>query len=254
VTLVGISGAAGQMGRLVGEAVAMADDLELGGLYDPAGAGVAVAGRRVADEPSALDGSDIVVEFTRPDVVMGNLSTWRSAGAHAVVGTSGFDARRIAALRTVWQGGPPNCLVVPNFSIGAVLMMRLSELAAPHFDSTEVIEMHHDHKVDAPSGTSLETARRIAAAGGEQVRAVESTEAFDAARGADFDGVRVHSIRLPGLLAHQQVVFGRAGETLSIRHDTLDRSSFIPGVLLAVRSVDGLSERVTVGLEPLLGV
>ena len=134
-------------------------------------------------------------------------------------------------------------------------MMRLSEIAAPHFDAAEVVELHHDHKADAPSGTSLETARRIArAAGSAAGRAVESEELTPGARGSSIGDVHVHSVRLPGLVAHQQVVFGRAGETLSVRHDTSDRSSFMPGVLLAVRTVASLTESVSVGLEPLLGI
>jgi 4-hydroxy-tetrahydrodipicolinate reductase len=255
VTVVGVSGAAGRMGRLVVEALVQADDLEVGGLYDPFGAGLEIAGTTVSDDPAVIDGVDVVVEFTRPDVVIGNLALWQSSGAHAVVGTSGFDAARIEIVRAMWKGGPPNCLVVSNFSIGAVLMMRLSELAAQHFESAEVVELHHNQKADAPSGTSLETARRIAAAARwEQGKGSDSEELVAGARGSDVDGVRVHSVRLPGLVAHQRVVFGRAGETLSISHDTFDRTSFMPGVLLGIRSVAGMVEPVTVGLEPLLGI
>lgn len=254
MTTVGVSGAAGRMGRLVADSVAAADDLSLGGLYDPAAAGVEIAGTPVTDDPGDLGGCDVIVEFTRPDVVMSNLTTWRGLGAHAVVGTSGFDAERLNALKEMWTDAPPNCLVVPNFAIGAVVMMLLSEIAAPHFAAAEVIELHHDRKVDAPSGTSLETARRIAAAASGQDRAVESAELVAGARGGDVHGVPVHSVRLPGLLAHQVVIFGGPGETLTIRHDTTDSASFMPGVLLAVRAVAGLPDPVTVGLEPLLGL
>jgi 4-hydroxy-tetrahydrodipicolinate reductase len=242
------------MGRLVAETIAAAEDLTLHGLYDPAGGGP-VAGTPVSVVPGDLTGSDVVVEFTSPDVVMGNLGQWRDIGAHAVVGTSGFDEDRLGALRARWPDGPPNCLVAPNFSIGAVVMIRLSELAAPHFAANEIVELHHDRKADAPSGTSLETARRIGAAmSREQQRAVESTELVPGTRGGAVDDVTVHSVRLPGLLAHQEVIFGGPGETLRIRHDTTDRTSFMPGVLLAVRSVADLPDPVTVGLERLLGI
>jgi 4-hydroxy-tetrahydrodipicolinate reductase len=171
-----------------------------------------------------------------------------------VVGTSGFDEGRLAALRRQWGKGPPNCLVVPNFSIGAVLMMRFAEMAAPHFPASEVIELHHDRKADAPSGTALATAGRIRSAGGPQQRALESEELVRGARGANADGVRVHAVRLPGLVAHQEVLLGAAGETLSIRHDTTDRIAFVPGVLLGIRRVAGITGGVAVGLEDLLGL
>jgi 4-hydroxy-tetrahydrodipicolinate reductase len=242
------------MGRLVAGAIAAAADLELTACFDPHHAGDRVSGVIVSGDPSVVAGSDVVVEFTTPDVVMGNLRSWREAGAHAVVGTSGFDEARLAALATQWSSAPPNCLVVPNFSIGAVLMMRFAELAAPHFGASEVIELHHDRKADAPSGTALATADRMARAGGRQDREVESTELVAGARGAGAGGVRVHSVRLPGLLAHQEVLLGSPGETLTIRHDTTDRVAFLPGVLLAVRSVAGLGDPVTVGLDGLLGL
>ncbi len=241
------------MGGLVAEQVAAADDLRLAGLYDPNHADEVVAGVPVSEDPGTLAGCDVVVEFTVPDVVMENLSRWRRLGAHAVVGTSGFDERRVAELGELWPSGPPNCIVVPNFSIGAVVMMRLAELAAPHFEAAEVIEFHHDRKVDAPSGTAMATAERIAHAA-KQRRTVESRELVRGARGADVAGVPVHAVRLPGLVAHQAVLFGGAGETLTIRHDTTDRSAFMPGVLLAIRSVGDLRSPVTVGLEALLSL
>ena len=242
---VAVSGAGGRMGRAVAEAVAAEDDLELGALYDP-------AVDEFAAEQDAVAGADVVVEFTNPGVVMGNLARWREMGVHAVVGTSGFDDVRIADLRERWGAGPPNCLVAPNFSIGAVLAMKFAETAAPHFAAAEVIELHHDRKADAPSGTALATAARIAAAA-DQHRTVESAELTPGARGADVGGVPVHAVRLPGLVAHQQVVLGGKGETLTIRHDTTDRSSFLPGVLLAVRRISDLPG-VTIGIESLLGV
>lgn len=250
---VGVSGAAGRMGRLVAGAVAETEDLELGGLYDPPHAGDVVAGLGVADDPGALAGCDVVVEFTRPDVVMDNLRRWHALGVHAVVGTSGFDAVRLEELRSLWGEGPARCLVVPNFSIGAVVMMRLAELAAPHFAAAEVVELHHDRKADAPSGTAIATAERIARAA-RQRREVVSRELRPGARGAEIDGIPVHAVRLPGLVAHQAVLFGGPGETLVIRHDTTDRSAFLPGILLAIRRVAALAPGVTVGLEPLLGL
>jgi 4-hydroxy-tetrahydrodipicolinate reductase len=227
VIAVGVSGAAGRMGRLVAEAVRDADDMELVGLYAPGHAEDTVAGQACTDDPDALATAEVVVEVTRPEVVMGNLDTWRKAGAHVVVGTSGFDQARLAQLDESWGSGPPNCLVVPNFSIGAVLMMRFAAEAAPHFDAAEIVEMHHATKVDAPSGTALATA---------------------AAMGGD---VPIHSVRLPGLVAHQEVVLGSEGQTLTIRHDTTDRRSFMPGVLTAIRAVGDLPG-VTVGLDRLL--
>ncbi len=250
MTGVAVSGAAGRMGRLVAAAVAAAPDLDLVTCFDVAHVDEMVAGRHVVDDPSAVGDADVVVEFTHPGVVLDNLERWRDLGVHAVVGTSGFDAERLELVRSRWGDGPPNCLIAPNFSIGAVLMMRFAELAAPHFAAAEVIELHHDAKVDAPSGTALNTAARIGAAA-EQRRDVESTESHPGARGAAIDGVPVHSVRLPGLVAHQEVMLGSAGETLTIRHDTTDRVSFMTGVLLAIRRIDSLPG-VTVGLEALL--
>jgi 4-hydroxy-tetrahydrodipicolinate reductase len=251
--IVAVSGAAGRMGSLVAQTIADAPDMDLGPMYDPRAAGSSVAGVTIGDDPAALAEADAVVEFTEPDVVMENLATWRSFGLQAVVGTSGFNAKRIAALCEKWGNGPPNCLVVPNFSIGAVVMMRLSEIAAPHFAAAEVIELHHDRKADAPSGTAIATAERIAARA-PQERAVRSAELIPGARGADADGVPVHAVRLPGLVAHQQVLFGGVGETLTIRHDTTDRTAFMPGVLAAIRAVATLPDPVTVGLESVLGI
>ncbi len=253
MTRVAVSGAAGRMGRLVAGAVAAAPDLDLVAAFDPAGEGQKAGGISIGTDPSVLATADVVVEFTHPAVVMGNLARWRAMGRHAVVGTSGFDAARLEALRAVWGSGPGKCLVVPNFSIGAVLMMRFAALAAPHFAAAEIVELHHDGKADAPSGTALATAAGMAAAGGRAERAVESAEALPGARGADAAGVRIHAVRLPGLLAHQEVILGSPGETLTIRHDTTDRVAFLPGVLLGIRRVGALADPVTVGLEAVLG-
>lgn len=248
--IVAVSGAAGRMGSLIAETVAGTDDLELGPLYDPGHPGAVVAGRTVTADPGELVGADVVVEMTRPDVVMDNLARWAALGLHVVVGTSGFDGPRLVATRELFGDGPPNCLVVPNFSVGAVLMMHLAEIAAPHFTGVEIVELHHDRKVDAPSGTAMATAGRIAAARptDEPLGGVEP-----ASRGGRVEGIPVHSVRLPGLVAHQEVLFGSPGEVLTIRHDSLDRISFMPGVLLAVRSVPDLPA-VTVGLDTLLGL
>lgn len=249
---VGVSGVAGRMGRLVAEAVAAAPDLDLAEGYDPGAAGQAVSGIRIGADPEAMGAVEVVVEFTTPAVVLDNLARWRSLGLHTVVGTSGFDAARLDALREIWGSGSARCLVVPNFSIGAVLMMRFAAAAAPHFAAAEIVELHHDHKADAPSGTALATAAGMAAGGGRSERVVESAESLPGARGGVAGGVRIHSVRLPGLLAHQEVILGSPGETLTIRHDTSDRASFLPGVLLAVRKVGSLPDPVTVGLEAVL--
>ena len=241
------------MGRLVAAVISGDDRFELGALYDPAHPGLTIDDVVVSDDPASVAGCETVVEFTRPDVVMANLRRWHDLGVNAVVGTSGFDAARIEEVRSFWRTGPPNCLVVPNFSIGAVMMMRLAEIAAPHFGAAEIIELHHDNKADAPSGTAIATAERIAAAG-EQHRAVESVELIPGARGANASGVPIHAVRLPGFVAHQEVILGGVGETLTVRHDTTDRAAFMPGVLLAVDRAADLADPVNVGLEPLLGI
>jgi 4-hydroxy-tetrahydrodipicolinate reductase len=251
---VAVSGAGGRMGRLAAETVAAAEGMTLAACFDPHHGGTVVAGVEVCGSREEVGSADVVVEFTTPDVVMDNLRAWRASGSHAVVGTSGFDEARLEALRIQWGAAPPNCLVVPNFSIGAVLMMRFAEIAAPNFSAAEVVELHHDHKADAPSGTALATAARMAAAGGRQERAVRSEELVAGARGADAAGVPVHAVRLPGMLAHQEVLLGSPGETLTIRHDTTDRVAFMPGVLLAIRAVAGLPDPVTAGLDGLLGL
>jgi 4-hydroxy-tetrahydrodipicolinate reductase len=244
MTRVIVSGAAGRMGSMVCAAIPGQEDLELVGRFDPADAAGSPA------DPADLPDADVVVEFTNPDVVIANLARWQERGWHAVVGTSGFTDERVAQVRSIFGDGPPNCLIVPNFSIGAVLAMRFAAEAAPHFPAAEVIELHHDAKADAPSGTAIATAGRIAAAA-PQSRAVESSELVAGARGASVDGVPVHSVRLAGLVAHQEIILGGTGETLSIRHDTTDRQAFLPGVLLGVRRVHELPG-VSVGLEALL--
>lgn len=242
---VAVSGAAGRMGRRTAAAVTAAADLELVALFDPNHAGETIEGIVVSSDPVVVGEAEVVVELTKPDVVLENLKQWRGMGVNAVVGTSGFDAGRLQAAQGIWGEGPPNCLVVPNFSLGAVLMMRFAEAAAAHFAGVEIIELHHEDKPDAPSGTALATAARLTSA------IFESKELVPGARGGAVGDVRVHSVRLPGMVAHQQVILGNEGETLTIRHDTSDYASFMPGVLLAIRSIPDLAA-FSVGLEGLL--
>ena len=208
--------------------------------------------------PWRPSGTEVAVDFTHPDAVLANLEHCLSHGIHAVVGTTGFDEARLATVRRLLDESghaEVGVLVAPNFSIGALLMMRFAELAAPHFESVEVIELHHPDKADAPSGTSRRTAELIAAArAGAGLPAVPdaTTSALEGARGADVDGIRVHSVRARGLVAHQEVLLGAPGETLTIRHDSLDRVSFVPGVLAGVRAVAD-HPGLTVGLEHYLG-
>lgn len=203
----------------------------------------------------AESGTQVVVDFTHPDVVMDNLRYCIANGIHAVVGTTGFDEGRLETLRG-WLADSPGTgvLIAPNFSIGAILMMRFSAIAAPFFESVEVVELHHPTKADAPSGTAGRTAALIAdarrAAGSGPIPDATST-GLDGARGADVDGVRVHSLRIRGLVAHQEVILGGVGETLTIRHDSLDRVSFTPGVLTGVRKITAFPG-LTVGLEHFL--
>ena len=249
---VAVSGAYGRMGQLACAVVDAAPDLLLGPLYAPGHAGDELFGQPVTDNAARVADADVVVEFCTPGAVIDNLAKWHDMGVHAVVGTSGFDEDRVAKVSEIWEGDISRCLIVPNFAIGAVLMMRFAELAAPHFPAAEIIELHHDRKADAPSGTALNTAERIASAQPNQVRSVDSRGGADGAIGADVNGVRVHSVRLPGIVANQEVIFGAVGQTLTIRHDTTDRTAFGPGIELAVRRVASLSERVTVGLDGLL--
>lgn len=239
MTRVAVLGAKGRMGSEVVRAVSAAPDLELGPTYD------------VGD---ALDlaGVDVVVDFTHPDAVMDNLRACVAAGVHAVVGTTGFDEARLAQLRQWLSGTEVGVLVAPNFGIAAVLMMRFAAQAAPYFDSVEIVELHHPRKADAPSGTATRTAQLVAEARAGMPKMPDATwTALEGARGAVVDGVHVHSVRLAGLVAHQEVLLGGEGETLSIRHDSYDRASFMPGVLLAVRQVAS-RPGLTVGLDPLL--
>ena len=242
---VGVLGALGKVGSEVCRAVEAADDTEL------------VARIDAGDDLAALveAGAEAVVDFTHPDVVMDNLEFCIDHGIHAVVGTTGFDEQRLDTLRG-WLADSPSTgvLVGPNFSIGAILMMRFAAAAAPFFESVEVVELHHPDKADAPSGTARRTAELIAAArrqaGLGAVPDATSTS-LDGARGADVDGIRVHGLRIRGLVAHQEVLLGGLGETLTIRHDSLDRASFTPGVLAGLRGI-AAHPGLTVGLEHFL--
>jgi 4-hydroxy-tetrahydrodipicolinate reductase len=210
------------------------------------------------DSLDALIGSDVVVDFTHVAAVMDNLRWCVEHGLNVVVGTSGFGDDRLAEVRS-WTDGSPDVrvLIAPNFSIGAILMMRFAAQAARFFDSAEIIELHHANKMDAPSGTALRTAGLIAqarSAAGLGAPPDATKEELEGARGATVDEIHVHSVRLAGLVAHQEVLFGGHGETLTIRHDSLDRASFMPGVLVAVRGIGSLPPGLTVGIEPLLGL
>jgi 4-hydroxy-tetrahydrodipicolinate reductase len=218
---VAVSGAAGRMGQAVCETVDGAEDTELAAKADPT-LGVALV--------DVLGEADVVVDFTRPDTALANAQACLEAGVHVVVGTTGFD---LEELRRSAEASQANCFVAPNFAIGAVLLMEVAQKIAPHMPECEIVELHHDRKLDAPSGTAKRTAELISSAGGNVHQPI-------------------HSVRLPGLVAHQEVIFGGTGQTLSVRHDSIDRNSFMPGVLLAVRRVGGLSPRFTVGLEKLL--
>jgi len=259
VTRVGVFGAAGRMGRTVCEAVAADPALELVAAVDPLHAGIDL--RRVAGVDSALQvaaapealvdaGAEVVVDFTVAEAARTNLAFAGARGLHAVVGTTGFTDADLAKLEADFTES--SCLVAANFAIGAVLMMRFAELAAPWFETAEIVELHHDAKVDAPSGTALRTAERIAASSGSWAPDPTTSRVLEGARGGvGPGGIPIHSVRLRGLFAHQEVLLGTVGQSLTIRHDTYDRTCYMPGVLLAVKRV---AERpgLTLGLEPLL--
>ena len=240
---VGVLGARGKVGTTMCAAVRNADDMTLSAEVD---AGDSLAMFTDND-------TEVVIDFTHPDVVMNSLEFLIDNGIHAVVGTTGFTDERIAKVES-WLAAKPGAgvLIAPNFAIGAVLSMYFAQKAAPYFESVEVIELHHPHKADAPSGTSTRTAKLIAEARkGLPPNPDATSTGLPGARGADVDGIPVHSVRLTGLVAHQEVLFGTEGETLTIRHDSLDRTSFVPGVLLAVREI-AKRPGLTIGIEPLL--
>lgn len=250
---VGVSGANGKMGRLTIGAVEAVDDLSIGGLYAPGRDDEEILGYNASGDPAALTECDVVIELTNPSAADENVPRWRDSGANVLIGTSGYTVERIDALRSAWSGMDSRCLVVPNFAVGAVLMMRFAELAAPHFESAEIMEMHHHDKPDAPSGTALHTAARMAAArehGGHD----RGKEIVSGALGGDAEGIPVHSLRMHGAAAHQEVVLGTVGQYLTVRHDTIDYECFAPGIILSLREIGSLESGVTVGLEGLLGI
>lgn len=245
MTRVAVFGSRGRMGAEVCRTVESAPDLDL------------VAAIDLGDDRAPAETAEVIVDFTHPGTVMDNLSWCIDHGIHAVVGTTGFTDQHFDLLRArLSEHDGVGVLIAPNFSIGAVLMMRFAEQAAAFYESAEIIELHHPEKADAPSGTAASTARRIAAArmAADLAPPPDATkQELSGARGAQVDGIRVHGVRLRGLVAHQEVLFGAEGETLTIRHDSLDRVSFMPGVLAAVRAIS-TRPGLTVGIEPILGI
>jgi 4-hydroxy-tetrahydrodipicolinate reductase len=269
---VAVVGAGGRVGREVCRAVLAQADLDLVAAVDPGFdgsdlgglVGAPADGLVVSGELDALpsSGAEVMVDFTRLEAARTTLEFCADRGIHAVVGTTGFSAVDLDRLALRFAGpdaGSPNCIVAPNFAIGAVLMMRFAELAAPWFEGAEIIELHHDGKLDAPSGTAVRTAERMATArssagSGSFPPDHTTTPVLSGARGgAGPAGVRIHSVRLPGLVAHQEVVLGTVGQSLTIRHDAYDRTSFVDGVVLAVHEVPS-RPGLTLGIEPLLGL
>jgi 4-hydroxy-tetrahydrodipicolinate reductase len=252
------------MGATVCRTVAADPELALVAAVDPLHAGLDIrqvagvdeAGLHVQASADALAeaGAEVAVDVTERSAAKANLAWCAAHGVHAVVGTTGFTDSDLAQARDLFAAGPANCVVAPNFAVGAVLMMHFAELAAPWFQSAEIVELHHDQKVDAPSGTAMLTAERMAAASAEWHADPTTREVVAGARGGlGPAGIRLHSVRLSGLVAHQEVLLGTTGQSLTIRHDSYDRSSFMPGVLLAIKSVAD-HRGLTVGLDPLLGL
>lgn len=250
---VGVVGAAGRMGATVCDAVAAAEGLELAAAVDIVRSGGLVHGLTIESDLKALADArcDVVVDFTVADAARTTLPWLALHGMHAVVGTTGFSDDDIAAFGASFTGS--NCLIAANFAIGAVLMMKFAEQAAPYFETAEIIEFHHNAKADAPSGTALVTAQRMAAASQEWAADPTKHEVLPGARGGEGPaGIRVHGVRMVGMTASQEVIMGTTGQTLTIRHDSHDRVSFMPGVVLACRKVAQLPQRLTMGIDTLL--
>jgi 4-hydroxy-tetrahydrodipicolinate reductase len=257
---VGVNGAGGRMGSAACAAIANDPELELVAAVGASSAGSTVDGVTVSPELRAFADAhcDVVVDFTTAEAARVALPWLAMHGVHAVVGTTGLGAADIDELRVTFGHGPAHCLIAPNFAISAVLMMRFAELAAPYFDTAEVIEYHHDRKIDAPSGTAVLTAERIADARGDRAWAPDPTEreVLPGARGGVSGGaaaVHVHAVRMRGMVAHQDVIFGAAGQSLTLRQDSYDRASFMPGVLLACKRI-AAHPGLTVGLDAYLDV
>ena len=250
---IAVLGAAGRMGATAVEAVRAAESLKLVAVADPQAAGQSLHGLTMGSgvEDLLAASPQVVIDFTVAEAARNNLPVLANAGVHAVVGTSGLGDEDFVSLAEVFNQSA--CLVVPNFALGAVLMMRFAEMAAPWFDTAEIIEFHHDAKIDAPSGTAMATVDRMAAASADWAEDPTEAEVLPGARGglgpAD---IRVHAVRMRGMVAHQEVLLGATGQSLSIRHDTTDRSSFMPGMVLAAQQVEGTG--LTVGLDALLGI
>ncbi|MEO7556817.1 MAG: 4-hydroxy-tetrahydrodipicolinate reductase [Acidimicrobiales bacterium] len=252
---VGVFGASGRMGRTVCAAVNADPETELVAAVDPFAVGDRVEGVTIAADPEAMSetGVAVAVDFTVASAARSNVEWAAKHGLHAVVGTSGFTADDLTSFRAAFEAAGRACVVAPNFAIGAVLAIRLAELAAPYFDTAEVIELHHDAKRDAPSGTAMHTVERLAAASPDWADDPTVDEMIPGARGGlGPAGIRVHSVRMRGMVAHEEVLLGTTGQTLSIRHDSYDRTSFMPGVLLAIKRVGSLPPGLTVGLDSLL--
>jgi 4-hydroxy-tetrahydrodipicolinate reductase len=258
-----VNGALGRMGREVMKAVSMEEDMRLAGAVDIAAAGESVADIINAKSDLAVEKDigkalaekkpQVVVDFTRPDAVMGSLRVILAQGVRAVVGTTGFSKENLAELERLAMANSTAVLVAPNFSVGANLMMRLAEEAAKFLPKAEIIELHHDNKLDAPSGTAMATAERMAKARGGYVKQghPDEREKLAGARGAEMEGIRIHSVRLSGYVAHQEVIFGGLGETLVVRHDSNSRECFMPGVILACRAISKYSGLVY-GLDKIM--
>lgn len=248
---VAVSGAMGRLGSVISSGVAAAEDMRLSGLYAPGHEGKSYANISISGNSEKLS-AQVIVECAHPGVVMDNLKTWHDKGFSVVVGTSGFTEERLAELRSFWGAEDQGCLVVPNFSIGAVLMMRFAEEASPYFESVEIVERHGAKKPDAPSGTALATAMRIA--GHRNATSEPSVQEIIAgARGGLASGVRVHSLRMAGLLSDQEVAFSNTGETFSLLHRSTSYQSFVDGALLAIRHIKKM-KGVSIGLDALLGI
>jgi 4-hydroxy-tetrahydrodipicolinate reductase len=255
---VGVFGAAGKMGATVCRAVVDAPGLELVAAVDPGAAGVPLRDVAGVDVPLEVAGRadhldqrpDVMVDFTHLEAARANLDWCAEHGVHAVVGTTGFTDDDLARFRGAFTAS--NCLIVPNFAIGAILLMRFAELAAPYFETAEIIEYHHDAKLDAPSGTAMRTAERMADASSDWSGDPTVTHTVAGSRGGEGPaGIRIHAVRMRGMVAHQEVLLGTTGQTLQLRHDSYDRTSFMPGVVLACQRIAEVPG-VTVGMELLL--
>jgi 4-hydroxy-tetrahydrodipicolinate reductase len=246
---VAVSGGMGRLGSVIAKAVSTASDMQLSGIYSPSHVGKTFEGIKIEDSVENIN-AQVIVECTHPNVVMENLKKWHEKGVSVVVGTSGFTNERIQEVKSFWGENDSGCLIVPNFSIGAVLMMRFAEIASAYFESAEIIERHENTKPDAPSGTALATAMRM----GKHRKEIEekSNEIVKGARGGLTSGVRVHSLRMKGLLSDQEVAFSNLGETFSINHRSTSYESFANGALVAIRYVQKF-KGVAIGLDAALG-